>query len=80
VFRGNLYAVAALTGAAVVVVGRMLNFPGTIVTLSGAVICFGIRYLAIRRSWQLPIAGEPRWTAKPRARVKSDEDAVRTGR
>ena len=75
VFRGNIYAVAALTGATVVVVGRMLNFPSTAVTLAGAAICFTLRFLAIRRDWQLPIAGEStRWTAKSRPRVKSDDD------
>lgn len=79
VFRGNIYAVAALTGAAVVVVGRMLNLPSTAVTIAGAMICFGLRFLAIRRSWQLPIAGEsPRWTARPRAPVTSDDDRART--
>jgi uncharacterized membrane protein YeiH len=80
VFRGNIYAVAALTGASVVVVGRMLNFPSTPVTLAGAIICFGLRYFAIRRSWQLPIAGELRWTARPRPRLTSDEDRVRSER
>jgi uncharacterized membrane protein YeiH len=80
VFRGNIYAVAALIGAAVVVVGRMLNFPSTADTLAGAVICFGLRYFAVRRSWQLPIAGERRWTAKPRPRVESEEDGISSGR
>jgi uncharacterized membrane protein YeiH len=65
IFRGDIYAIAALTGAAVVVVGRMLNFSSTAVAIAGAVICFTLRFLAIRRSWQLPIAGEStRWTAK----------------
>jgi uncharacterized membrane protein YeiH len=80
IFRGNIYAVAALTGAAVVVVGRMLNFPSTAVTLAGAIICFALRYFAIRHSWQLPIAGESRWSAKAPPRVESDEDGVWSGR
>jgi uncharacterized membrane protein YeiH len=57
VLRGDIYAVAALTGAAVVVVGRVLQLPGTATTITGAIICFGLRLLAIRRGWQLPIAG-----------------------
>lgn len=81
VFRGNIYAVAALTGAAVVVVGRMLSLPSTPVTISGAIICFALRYLAIRRSWQLPVAGEsPRWTARSRPPVQSDDDGARSRR
>jgi uncharacterized membrane protein YeiH len=56
VLRGDIYAVAALAGAAVVVAGRLLQLPGTATTLSGAVLCFAIRFMAIRRSWQLPKA------------------------
>jgi uncharacterized membrane protein YeiH len=56
VLRGDIYAVAALTGAAVVVVGRVLQLSGTATTITGAIICFGLRLLAIRRGWQLPIA------------------------
>jgi uncharacterized membrane protein YeiH len=59
VLRSELYAVAALAGAAVVVVGYMLRQPATPVILAGAVLCFGLRLMAIRRGWQLPIAGEP---------------------
>jgi uncharacterized membrane protein YeiH len=59
VLRSELYAVAALAGAAVVVVGYMLRLPATPVLLAGAVLCFGLRLVAIRRGWQLPIAGEP---------------------
>jgi len=69
VFRGELYAVAALTGAAVVVVGRMLQLPSAAVTITGAVLCFGLRFMAIKRGWQLPVAGpaERRRTNVPRA-------------
>jgi uncharacterized membrane protein YeiH len=59
VFRSELYAVAALAGAAVVVVGNILQLPVTPVILVGTVVCFGLRLVAIRRGWQLPIAGEP---------------------
>lgn len=57
VLRGDIYAVAALAGAAVVVVGGLLQLPGTAATIVGAIVCFGLRYFAIRRSWQLPKAG-----------------------
>ncbi len=56
VLRGDVYAVAALAGAAVVVVGRMLQFPSAAVTIVGAVLCFGLRFMAIQRGWQLPVA------------------------
>ncbi|HEX5460443.1 MAG TPA: trimeric intracellular cation channel family protein [Steroidobacteraceae bacterium] len=59
VLRADLYAVAALAGAAVVVIGAALRLPSTAMTIAGAVLCFGLRFLAIRRGWHLPIAGEP---------------------
>lgn len=56
VLRSDLYAVAALAGAAVVVVGYLLNLPVGLTTLVGALICFGLRVIAIRRGWHLPIS------------------------
>jgi hypothetical protein len=56
VLRTELYAVAALIGAAVVVIGRMLDVPSGAAAGIGAVLCFGLRFMAIRRDWQLPIA------------------------
>lgn len=58
VLRGDVYAVAALAGAAVVVVGRMMHLPSTAVTIAGAALCFWLRYMAIRGGWQLPVARE----------------------
>lgn len=62
VLRGDVYAVAALAGAAVVVVGQLIHLPATPSALVGAALCFGIRFVAMRRGWQLPVAryGEPR--------------------
>jgi uncharacterized membrane protein YeiH len=58
VLRADLYAVAALVGAAVVVLGALLGLP-TVATMSaGAAACFVLRMLAVRRGWQLPIAGQ----------------------
>lgn len=56
VLRTELYAVAALLGAAVVVVGSMLHLPSSVAATLGAVLCFGLRFMAMRRGWQLPIA------------------------
>jgi uncharacterized membrane protein YeiH len=56
VLRTELYAVAALTGAAAVVIGRVLLIPSGAAAGVGAVLCFGLRFMAIRRGWQLPIA------------------------
>lgn len=59
ILRKELYAVAALVGAAVVVVGRLLHVPSSVSAVTGAVLCFGLRFMAMRRGWHLPIAGGP---------------------
>jgi len=56
VLRSDLYAVAALAGAAVVVIGSLLQLPSTATTIVGAALCFGLRLMAIRRGWHLPVA------------------------
>src|SRR5689334_8461501 len=59
VLRAELYAVAALAGAVVVVVGHVLNLPPTAMAIAGAALCFAIRLIAIRRGWHLPVAALP---------------------
>ncbi|WP_245188015.1 trimeric intracellular cation channel family protein [Frateuria flava] len=59
VLRAELYAMAALAGAGVVVVGDMLHMPPTATTLTGAGLCFGLRFMAIRYGWRLPVARPP---------------------
>jgi len=75
VLRGDVYAVAALGGAAVVVAGRITGFPSAPATIAGAILCFGLRFMAIRRGWQLPVArrGE-RPGATPRQPVEPPND------
>jgi uncharacterized membrane protein YeiH len=79
VLRADLYAVAALAGAAVVVIGAALRLPATAMTIAGAVLCFALRFMAIRRGWHLPVAGEPeRPTPNARApKDRKDEGAER---
>jgi uncharacterized membrane protein YeiH len=57
VLRSDLYAVAALAGAAVVAIGSWLGLAPSIIAMSGALLCFVLRMIAIRRDWQLPRAG-----------------------
>jgi uncharacterized membrane protein YeiH len=57
VLRAELYAVAALLGAAIVVIAYVLRLPSGYATVVGAVLCFGLRVLAMRRGWRLPVAG-----------------------
>lgn len=65
VLRGDVYAIAAMAGAAVVVGGRLLHFPSAVDAIVGAVLCFAIRMIAVRRNWQLPTAHWRRSPAVP---------------
>lgn len=56
VLRTQLYAVAALLGAAVVVAGHALNLPSAFSAVAGAVLCIGLRLLSIRYGWHFPVA------------------------
>jgi uncharacterized membrane protein YeiH len=58
VLRADLYAVAALAGAVVVVAGSVLQWPPAPMAVGGAVACFVLRFIAIRRRWGLPVASE----------------------
>jgi uncharacterized membrane protein YeiH len=58
VLRRELYAVAALAGAVVVVAGDAFGLPSAPVAVVGAVLCFTVRWLAIRRGWRLPVSGD----------------------
>lgn len=57
VLQRDLYALAALAGAALVVAGQLLDWPPIPTAIAGAVVCFGLRLAAIRRGWNLPTAG-----------------------
>ena len=67
VLRADLYAVAALVGAAVVVIAHVAQLPANAAALVGAALCFGLRVLAIRHGWQLPVAGAERLSSGGRA-------------
>ena len=56
VLRADLYAVAALAGAAVVVMGPVLHVSSAAAMTVGALLCFGLRFMAIRYGWRLPVA------------------------
>ena len=56
VLRGDFYALAALAGAAVVVLGHLVQWPPVPTAIAGASVCFIMRLAAIRRGWSLPLA------------------------
>ena len=71
VLRTDLYAVAGLAGAAVVVIGNLLHLPPTATTIIGALLCFGLRLMAIHRGWHLPIA---KWHERSSSQKRGPDD------
>ena len=54
VLRADVYAVAALAGAIVVVVGEEAGLASGVGAAAGASVCFGLRVLALKQGWRLP--------------------------
>jgi uncharacterized membrane protein YeiH len=79
VLRADLYAVAALAGAAVVVIADLLQLPFTAAMAVGAALCFGIRFLAIRRGWRLPVARQPEHPAARADGADERQDSTAKG-
>jgi len=79
VLRTELYAVTSLIGAAVVVIGRMLHLSSSWAAVAGAVLCFGLRFTAMRRGWQLPIAGPPKPSDQETTANRSHGESARGG-
>ena len=52
----ELYAVAALVGGGIVAIAHALGWPQAPAMVVGALLCFGLRFMAIRRGWRLPVA------------------------
>ncbi len=56
VLRTELYAVAALLGAAFTVGGQRLGLPLHVAAPIGAALCITVRLLALHYNWHLPVA------------------------
>ncbi|MBB4131525.1 trimeric intracellular cation channel family protein [Xanthomonas sp. 3075] len=59
VLQAELYAVAALAGGGLVAIGHVLGVPQAWSLATGAGVCFGLRFMAIRYGWHLPVARLP---------------------
>ena len=59
VFRGELYAIPALAGAAVAVLGHRADLPLLPVAAVGALVCLVWRLLAMWRGWRAPMPSGP---------------------
>jgi uncharacterized membrane protein YeiH len=59
VLRADLYALAALAGATVVVIASALHLAPVAAAIVGGVLCFALRFGAIRHGWHLPAVRPP---------------------
>jgi uncharacterized membrane protein YeiH len=80
VLRADLYAVAALAGASVVVIGERLQLPPAPVAAVGGGLCFGLRFMAIRHGWHLPHAWHSQYTFGVQPHSDAVTDTPRAGR
>ncbi|MFD7655468.1 trimeric intracellular cation channel family protein [Actinosynnema sp. NPDC059797] len=55
VLRREIYAVAALAGAVVVVLGDQLDLPPAPVSVAGSALIVGLRLIALWRDWNAPV-------------------------
>jgi len=55
VLRADIYAIAAIVGAGVMVVCRKLGWRPASSALLGAAACFGLRMLSLSKHWNLPV-------------------------
>lgn len=56
VLRADLYALAALAGAGVVVSAHLLRLSPIVAAVAGGGLCLALRFGAIRHGWHLPVA------------------------
>lgn len=77
VLRADIYALAALSAAAVVVIGQFLHVPATAATSAGALLCFWLRLMAIHRGWHLPVARLRKQSAAAAPKKGKDDGATR---
>ena len=54
VLKSDIYAVAAIVGATVIVLGLKAQWPRTWVMMLGGVTCFVLRMVAVWQHWNLP--------------------------
>jgi uncharacterized membrane protein YeiH len=71
VLRSDLYAVAAVAGASIVVIGDRFGLSYGVSAPAGAALCFGLRFMAIRHGWHLPVA---HLSAQARAKADASDD------
>ena len=55
----DVYKRQALVGGGIVAIAHALGWPQLPAMVVGALLCFGLRFMAIRHGWRLPVARAP---------------------
>jgi len=56
VFRSEIYAVASMLGAIIIIAAGQIGFSGLPVEVVAAIAIFSLRMVSVRRGWRIPIA------------------------
>jgi uncharacterized membrane protein YeiH len=56
IFRSEVYAVASMLGATIIVVADQFQLSGILAETVAAVATFALRTLSVRRGWKIPVA------------------------
>jgi uncharacterized membrane protein YeiH len=59
VLRADVYATAAMAGAAVMILGRKLGLSPAVTAILGGVVCFVLRVVSVWQHWNLPRVAGP---------------------
>ncbi len=56
IFRSEIYAVASLLGAIIIIIATQIGFSGVPAEILAAIATFTLRMVSLRRGWRIPIA------------------------
>jgi uncharacterized membrane protein YeiH len=56
IFRSEIYAVASLLGAIIIIIATQIGFSGVPTEILAAIATFTLRMVSLRRGWRIPIA------------------------
>ncbi len=56
IFRSEIYAVASMLGAIIIIIAGQIGFSGLPVEVVAAIAIFSLGMVSVRRGWRIPIA------------------------
>jgi len=56
ILRSEIYAIASMLGAIVIIIASQIGYSGVLVEIIAAIATFILRMVSVRRGWKIPIA------------------------